>query len=696
MKNICVWILIMEMLLMFLVTAPVSADQSAPISDTSGLEGDTRTNGTSNPSTSPNHSAEKVKRRRLPTPEREATKTPRGKKKRGKKHKSYRSDKAVNQGQKSHRKILLDNVTIEEVITKKIGSTPILADYIEKMGIVAIIDNMVETPQSRKITHGEMVAGLMVYLLCGGRALYHMEQWAQETAILSYIFPRYQASDWTDDRIADTLEALYKTGLEKIQGSVSPHIILHFNVTLEQIHYDTTSVSMWGTYDSSAGQPAILITFGYSKDHRPDLKQIVMGMAVSGDGGVPIISGTHDGNTSDCVLPLSYWERLRQVAGKSPFCFIGDCKIASMDTLKKICNEDGQFLAPMPMTEAEQKKLFDKLQNGELILDVVDVEGEERLRPIYERRTDRPGNRRSEKEPKEQNHYRACEESFDIQDNQGRTHHLRKLVIHSNQLACQKAETRERHLQKAQRQLEELRKKLNKRKLKTEGAIESKVWSILRSCKVKGLMKFDIQACSHLLRKKVGRGRPGPNSQYVIQTKITYDLKVCRDQEAIRKKSMLDGLFLMVSNLDPQTWTTSGLLSLYKRQYKVEHAFRILKTPLAVSPMLLEKPDSICSMMSILTFTLQLYTLIQRQAALHLSQRGYPLGGLMPNKIQTWRPQTDRILAAFDNINIVKIRQMGKTFLQITSLSSLQLEILKILDVPVSRVSVDVYNSTET
>ena len=92
-------------------------------------------------------------------------------------------------------------------------------------------------------------------------------------------------------------------------------------------------------------------------------------------------------------------------------------------------------------------------------------------------------------------------------------------------------------------------------------------------------------------------------------------------------------------------------------------------------------------MMSILTFALQLYTLIQRQAALHLSQRGYPLDGLMPNKIQTWRPQTTSLLAAFDNINVVKIRLEGKTYVKITSLSALQLEILHILDVPVSGYS---------
>lgn len=95
---------------------------------------------------------------------------------------------------------------------------------------------------------------------------------------------------------------------------------------------------------------------------------------------------------------------------------------------------------------------------------------------------------------------------------------------------------------------------------------------------------------------KLGRGRPGPNSQYVTEEKVVFELKVYRKAEAIQEEALLDGFFLMVSNRDPQEWPASRLLGLYKRQYKVERAFHVLKGPLAVAPMLLEKPNRICSM----------------------------------------------------------------------------------------------------
>ncbi len=239
------------------------------------------------------------------------------------------------------------------------------------MGVVSHVDELVQAHQARRISHGEAVAGLMVYLLNGGRALYGMEQWAEQTAVLSWLFPDYTPSEWTDDRLADTLDALYAAGLESVQGTLSAHIVKVFGLKLNEIHDDTTSVSLWGTYDADKGEPAVCITFGYSKDHRPDLKQVVLGSAVSGDGGVPLLSKTHDGNTNDSTVPIPYWERLRQLAGTSESCCIGDGTRASEKTLTAICSADGFFLRPLPMRTTEQTSIRQKLQSGKLVFSCV-------------------------------------------------------------------------------------------------------------------------------------------------------------------------------------------------------------------------------------------------------------------------------------------------------------------------------------
>jgi len=601
-----------------------------------------------------------------------------------------------HQSQQQRRK---DEDSTGKVITKKVGSCAILKHYIERMGVVSIIDRMVPPHRNRHISHGEAVAGLMVYLLNNGRALYEMENWAEKTAILSSLFPGYRPGDWTDDRIADTLDELHTGGPEQIQGAISANIVEEFGIKLDEIHYDTTSVSLWGTYDSSAGQPAVLITFGYNKDHRPDLKQVVEGTAVSGDGGVPLISQTHDGNTSDSVLPISYWERLRKLAGKNPFCFIGDCKIASKETLGEMCSsQGGLFLAPMAMTPAEQAVLIKKMKKGKLNLEPVEpaeLKAEEELKPIYERLSDREGNRHKKKEEKTEqcaDSYKVYEDQWVIKDKAGQPHTVRKLVIWSEQLARLHAKARECRLEKAQEQLQALRGKLNKRTLTSPQAIEAAKNKVLNSCKVNGFMDASIEEKRESVSKKIGRGRPGPHSQYVTEESLRYDLVVYRHQKAIDDEALLDGIFLMVSNHDRELWPASRLLALYKRQYKVERLFHIMKGPLAVSPMLLEKPERICSMMFIMTLTLQLYTLIQRQVAQELLHRNFPLAGLMPNRIKTWRPQTDKLLAAFDNIYLVQISGHETPSSSITSLNSLQLEILQLLGIPEKKYSLNAFN----
>jgi transposase len=615
--------------------------------------------------------------------------------------KFHRSQQQRRKKEVTTGKVLVDEDSTGKVITKKVGSSAILKHYIERMGVVSIIDRMVPPHRNRHISHGEAVAGLMVYLLNNGRALYEMENWAEKTAILSSLFPGYRPGDWTDDRIADTLDELHTEGPEQIQGAISANIVGGFGIKLDEIHYDTTSVSLWGTYDSATGQPAVLITFGYNKDHRPDLKQVVVGTAVSGDGGVPLISKTHDGNTSDSVLPISYWERLRKLAGKDPFCFIGDCKIASKETLAELCSsEGGLFLAPMAMTPAEQAVLIKKMKEGKLNLkpvESVELKAEEKeLRPIYERLSDREGNRhKKEKKEKEEqgvDSYKVYEDQWVIKDKVDKPHKVRKLVIWSEQLARLHAKVRDRRLEKAQEQLQALRDKLNKRTLINHEAIEDAKNKVLNSCKVNGLMDASIEEKRESVRKKIGRGRPGPHSQYVTEENLRYDLLMYRHQEAIEDEARLDGIFLMVSNHDRQQWPASRLLALYKRQYKVERIFHVMKGPLAVSPMLLEKPERICSMMFIMTLTLQLYTLIQRQVAQELLHRDSPLAGLMPNRIKTWRPQTDKLLAAFDNIYLVRISGHETSSSSITSLNSLQLEILQLLGVPVKKYSLNAFN----
>ncbi len=90
------------------------------------------------------------------------------------------------------------------------------------MGVVSNVDELVKAHQACRISHGEAVAALMVSVLNGGGRCTGMKQWAEQT---SWLFPDYEPSEWTDDRLADTLDALYAASLEPVQGTLISHIV---------------------------------------------------------------------------------------------------------------------------------------------------------------------------------------------------------------------------------------------------------------------------------------------------------------------------------------------------------------------------------------------------------------------------------------------------------------------------------------
>lgn len=95
-------------------------------------------------------------------------------------------------------------------------------------------------------------------------------------------------------------------------------------------HRDTTSFSLSGEYAPESDEHAILITHGYSKDHRPDLKQAVLELMVSQDGGVPLLSKSWDGNASDTKV---FQERAQTLLttfknSPSPRYVVADCTLS--------------------------------------------------------------------------------------------------------------------------------------------------------------------------------------------------------------------------------------------------------------------------------------------------------------------------------------------------------------------------------
>src|SRR5437588_631849 len=98
---------------------------------------------------------------------------------------------------------------------------------------------------------------------------------------------------------------------------------------------------------------AIRLVRGYSKDHRPDLRQLVYELSVTHDGAIPVLFKAHDGNRTDDSLHWENWQMLRGLLGRSDFLYVDDSKLCVSETMLKIDGNQGRFITIVPRTRGE-------------------------------------------------------------------------------------------------------------------------------------------------------------------------------------------------------------------------------------------------------------------------------------------------------------------------------------------------------
>jgi transposase len=161
--------------------------------------------------------------------------------------------------------------------------------------IAKTIDGIVPSHPLNHVTTGECVEALVLSILTGEHALYNVSDVLSQYDT-SVIFQKKIDPNWFhDNRLGNGLDDLKIAGLDILYSAMISKAIIKHSLGLSHLHFDTTSLSLYGEYDTDEEEP--LIIFGHSKQHRPDLKQVLFGMTVTQDGNVPITGRIIAGNT---------------------------------------------------------------------------------------------------------------------------------------------------------------------------------------------------------------------------------------------------------------------------------------------------------------------------------------------------------------------------------------------------------------
>jgi hypothetical protein len=221
----------------------------------------------------------------------------------------------------------------------------VVASFCRRLDLRGIVDRACPIRQVATLTHGQVICALVANRLTSPTPLHRVEDWARTWAVQETFGIASDALN--DDRIGRALDAIAPK-LDAIVGSVGAQAIAAFGVEVARLHWDMTSISLYGAYDE-VQDGFIAPRFGHPKDRRPDLKQVQTGLGVSGDGGVPIFHRAYDGGAGEVAQVAG---AMRTLAGKRRFLLVGDSKLVSYANLRDIMAMAAEvdFVAPASKT----------------------------------------------------------------------------------------------------------------------------------------------------------------------------------------------------------------------------------------------------------------------------------------------------------------------------------------------------------
>lgn len=529
--------------------------------------------------------------------------------------------------------------------SRQLGCVPIISRFLDVMRLreelVVVLKNS---------GYADALIILLKNILINRNALYAVRDWAGQ-------FGLYLGKDIEigDDRLGRALERLFATDRATLQTRIVLTVVKAFDVKMDQIHGDTTSISFSGSY-SGQDKDAVQLKRGHSKDHRPDLKQIVYSLCVSRDGAVPIHFKTYDGNRTDDTLQWETWSSLRTLLQTPQFTFVGDSKLCVRETLLKIDREHGRFVTMVPDTRREVGEFEKEVEAGE-------VRWERILRKRSPRRESEFDTFDCALGP------RQLSEGFPL------------FWYRTSQKKKRDAEDRKDRISRAWEKLENLDLR-RMRGPRTEKAMRNRVDACLRRYHVEKWLKVDIKLDVEEKFRATTRGKPTVETRYRKLVKKVPRLHIQRNAEAIARAQLMDGIFPLTTNTKE---LPLEVLKIYKYQPKIEKRHATLKSTLEAAPVWLKKNTRIEALMFIEWLAQLTAALIERELRRAMLTQNIKLLTSLPEGRPSETPTFEQVRRLFEGNSRHDLLDNGTPIQSFaTELSPVQTQILGLVKVPAS------------
>lgn len=500
--------------------------------------------------------------------------------------------------------------------SERIDHLGIVAGMCNKIGLINTIDEQIG-PTERKVSVGQAVQAMVLNGLgFVGRPLYLTPEFFANKPVDLLIGSELEAADLNDDSLGRALDAVYEYGVTELFVSVAKRGLDEFEIKPIYRHLDSTTFSLHGQYDQNEEETEIKITYGYSKDKRPDLKQAVLALICSHQSAIPTWLGALDGNQSDkSSFPEIIQAYRKQLEEGDEGYFIADSALYTADNLQTLA--DLVWLSRVPATLKAVKQLYRQVSPAE-------------MQPA-----DEPGYRLRE----------LCSTYGQVQQ--------RWLLVYSEAAYQQQVATLERQIAQEYERANRALTTLSNKEFDRPAVAQAALTQLQHKWRFHTLQQYTAQSVPHY--DNSGRPRTDQAPDYVTwqpQAKLVADERAIADLKQTKGKFVLATSQLCADQLPAET-----MLTAYKQDgTTAERGFRFLKDPLFFAHSLfLEKPARIMALLMVMGLSLLIYALAEHHLRRQLEQQQQTI----PNQVgkPTATPTMRRIFQVFEGIDLLSIHQ---------------------------------------
>ena len=256
--------------------------------------------------------------------------------------------------------------------------------------------------------------------------------------------------------------------------------------------------------------------------------------------------------------------------------------------------------------------------------------------------------------------------------------------IRSTQKAEQDAETRTRRLEKALEELRGIQTKVNTYNLKKRRQIAQRVRGILKDQHCQHLVNYEIHATRAYQRTYHQKGRPTKSSRYSLSWKQIFSLSFSVDQDAMELEKRTDGVFPLITNLDPSAYKPKNVLEIYKFQPFLEKRHTQLKTYQEIAPVYLKRAERVVAFLHIHVMALMVSSLIERKLRQAMQSNGIEALPIYPENRPCTSPTIYDIVRLFRDVERYEVIAGEERMIFPAKLTQTQKELLRLLEVPVA------------